>query len=127
MNLDFLDSSIDDLEFSKRLTSALEDELDGLTAEDFDLDPIQAKKLTDLVEFFRKAAEDLGGSVDEVHINPLDPPSGVTASFIVFDLSGEEIQRFCDVIRNCSAISMDVTDKDEICISCTIPGVFVLK
>jgi hypothetical protein len=85
------------------------------------------KKLSDLVEIFKKAAKDLGGKIESVSLDPSNPPSGVTANFVVFDLFGEDVQRFCDVIRSCSAISMDVNTNDEICISCTVPDVFILK
>lgn len=127
MSYDFTDPSISDLEFAKRLIEAQKQAMDGMTPEDFDINPDQLQKLNNLVEFFKKAAKDLGGKIVSVDLDPLDPPCGVTARFIVFDLFGEDIQRFCDVIRECSAISMDVMDTDEIEISCTIPNIFVQK
>ena len=127
MNYNFNDPSISDLEFAKRLIEAQKQAMDGMTPDDFDVDPVQMQKLNNLVEFFRKAAKDLDGKIVSVDLNPLNPPNGVTTRFIVFDLFGEDIQRFCDVVGNCSAISIDVTDSDEIEISCTIPNVFVQK
>ena len=127
MSYDFNDSSISDLEFARKIMNALGKEMEDVNTEDFEVNPDQMKKLSDLVEFFKKAAKDLGGKIESVSLDPSNPPSGVTANFVVFDLFGEDVQRFCDVIRSCSAISMDVNTNDEICISCTVPDVFILK
>lgn len=121
------DPSLSDLEFARKLMEAYDKEVANASPEDYVTDPTQLQKLHDLVEFFKQAAADLGGRIESIELNPLNPPNGVTANFIVFDLFGDEIQRFCDVIRHCSAISMDVTVDNEISISCTVPGVFVFK
>lgn len=127
MRYDFLDKSLNDKEFAKRFAKACDEMVHRYSKEDFEIDPVQLDKLTDLVAFFSKAANDLGGKIDSIDIDPMTPPSGVTASFIVFDLAGDDIQEFCDVIRECSAISMDVTEDDKISISCTIPRIFTLR
>ena len=127
MSFNYLDNSISDEEFAKRFIAAFDESMKDAKPEDFEVNPEQLKKLEDLVAFFKKAAKDLGGKVVSVDLDPLMPPSGVTANFIVFDLFGDDIQRFCDVIRECSAISMDVTNKNEVSISCTIPAVFIEK
>lgn len=127
MSYDFNDTSISDLEFARRIMNALGKEMEGVSTQDFEVNPDQMKKLSNLVEFFKKAAKDLGGKIESVSLDPSNPPSGVTANFVVFDLFGEDVQRFCDVIRSCSAISMDVNTNDEICISCTVPDVFIRK
>lgn len=127
LSVDFNDPSINDLEFAKRLVESGNKALEGLYPDDFDIDQEQMRKFDNLVEFFKKAAKDLGGKIESVSLNPTNPPSGVTANFVVFDLFGDDVQKFCDVIRECSAISMDITDKDEISISCTIPGVFKFR
>lgn len=127
MNFDFTDPNISDYEFAKRFVEAYKKEAGELNLDDFIIDPVQLKKLNELVEFFEKTAKDLGGEIVSVDINPVLPSNGVTANFIVFDLLGDEIKKFCDVIQHCSAISMDVTSDDEICISCTIPNIFFHK
>ena len=127
MSYDFTDPSISDLEFSKRLMAEYRDAFKGTTPEDFETNPEQMEKLNNLISFFKQAAKDLGGKIESIDLNPSNPPNGITANFIVFDLFGDDVRRFCDVIRECSAISMDVTINDEISISCTIPNVFTLK
>lgn len=127
MSYDFNNPSISDAEFAKRLVGALDEAMSGLAPDDFEVDPDQMQKLHDLIEFFKKAAKDLGGKIESVRLDPLSPPNGITANFIVFDLFGDDVQKFCEVIRNCSAVSMDTTVNNEVSISCTIPGVFVRK
>lgn len=127
MSYDFNDPSISDQEFAKRFMAAYRKEMEDFDPEEFQINPQQLKKLVDLIDFFKKAVKDLGGKIESIDIDPATPPNGITANFIVFDLFGEDVQRFCEVVRHCSAISMDVTVNDEVSISCTIPNVFALK
>lgn len=126
MNYDFLDSSISDEEFAKRFVAAYEDAMKNIDPDDYTVDPVQVKKLYDLIEFFTQSAKELGGKIESVDIG-LGISNGITANFIVFDLFGDEVERFSDVIRNCSAVTMDVTASKEISISCTIPSIFIPK
>lgn len=127
MSYDFNDPTISDQEFVKRFMAAYHKEMEDFDPDEYQVNPEQLQKLINLIDFFKKAAKDLGGKIESIDIDPAAPPNGITANFIVFDLFGEDIQRFCEVIRHCSAISMDVTVKDEVSISCTIPNVFTLK
>ena len=100
-------------------------EMEDFDPDEYQINPQQLQKLVDLIDFFKKAAKDLGGKIESIDIDPAAPPNGITANFVVFDLFGEDVQRFCEVIRHCSAISMDVTINDEVSISCTVPNVFM--
>lgn len=124
---DFLDPNISNKEFAKRLSAMANEVLQSVSMDELDLNREQLQKFDDLVNFFESSAVALGGRIDSINITPAFGVGDLTASFIVFDLAGEDIQRFCDVIRNCSAISMDVTADDKICISCTVPNIFTLK
>jgi len=126
-NYNYNETGISDLEFSKRFLAAYRKEMESFNPDDWTIDQAQLQKLHDLIEFFKKAAKDLGGKIDSIDIDPAAPPNGITANFLVFDLFGDEVQQFCDVVRHCSAISMDVTVDDEISISCTVPNIFVRK
>ncbi len=127
MGKDFLDPSISDEEFVRRFAKAMEEYLKASRAEDYVVNPAQMAKFNELVRFFTKAADDLDGRIEDVDFNTVFGTGDLTANFVVFDLNGKEVQKFCDVIRHCSAIGMDVTDTDKVCISCTIPNVFVHK
>lgn len=127
MNYDFLDPNISDKEFAQRFVRAYEDAMKDVNPDDYVIDQVQLQKLNDLIEFFKTTAINLGGKIESVSLNPAAPSNGITANFIVFDLFGDEVQRFCDVIRHCSAISMDVTVDKEISISCTVPNIYTHK
>lgn len=125
MNLDFNDPTIDDLEFSKRFTAAVDKMVK--VSDRARINHEQMRKLIKLVAFYERKVKELGGRFEEVSLSPTTPPNGLTADFEVFDLSGKEVQEFCDVMRECSAVSMDITSDDEISISCTIPNVFIYE
>ena len=125
MSYDFNDPTISDQEFVKRFMVAYHKEMEDFDPDEYQINPQQLQKLVDLIDFFKKAAKDLGGKIESIDIDPAAPPNGITANFVVFDLFGEDVQRFCEVIRHCSAISMDVTINDEVSISCTVPNVFM--
>lgn len=126
MNYDFLDSSISDEEFAKRFIAAYEAAMQNIDPDEYTVDPVQVKKLNDLIEFFKQSANELGGKIESIDVG-IGISNGITANFIVFDLFGDEVERFSDVIRHCSAVTMDVTESNEISISCTIPSIFVHK
>lgn len=95
--------------------------------EDYVVNQPQMDKLVEVLEFFLDAAKRLDGSVEPVVLQPKEEHGGVTATFLVFDLAGEQVAKFCDVMRNCSAIGVDAKTNGEVCISCTVPKVFVPK
>ena len=97
--------------------------------EDYVVNPIQMDRFLDLVQFFIRKSEDASeSSVNPRGFAPKECHGGVTATFIVFDLGGsEEVQEFCKVLKHCSAVSIDAVDDYKVCISCTVPNVFVHK
>lgn len=92
--------------------------------EDYVVNQNQMEKLVNVIDFFLDAEKELTGEVRPVDLVPREEHGGVTAVFVVFDVFGDQVKRFCDVMRECSAISIDV-EGDQVCISCTIPNVFV--
>lgn len=94
---------------------------------DYIINQPQMDKLIKVLDFFIDASENLGGNVEPVNLRPREEHGGVTATFVVFDLYEEQVLRFCDVMKACSAITIDSTSDGEVCISCTIPHVFVPK
>ena len=128
MTQDFNNPTIDDLEFSKRFSAAVDEAMAAIKSQDqIKINHSQMRKLVKLIAYFENRAKELGGRVEDVSFSPTDPPNGITVDFEFFDLTGDEVQEFCDIISPCSAISMDVTDKNEISISCTIPNVYIYE
>lgn len=85
----------------------------------------QMDKLIKVIDFFEDAAKSLDGKVDKVSIVPAQTSGDVTAYYPVFYIHSEMVERYCDAMRGCSAISIDPTASGEVCFSCTVPRVFV--
>lgn len=92
--------------------------------DDYVINQPQMDKLIEVLNFFLDTAKECNGEVEPVKLIPRTEHGGVTATFVVFDIVGEVVQRFCDVMRYTSAITIDSTE-DGICISVTVPEVFV--
>lgn len=93
--------------------------------DDYIVNPRQMDKFLDLVNFFLHHTEE----DDRVEIERTEPKQGfggVTATFLVMTLRGDEVLDFSKVLKCCSAVSIDSCD-DGACISCTVPDVFVRK
>lgn len=114
-------------EYVRRLGILYQKVLDLRTDDDYVVNQPQMDRLMDVMNFFLDEAGEQDGEVQPVKLIPKREHGGVTATFIVFDIYGDKIQRFCDVMRFTSAISIHSIGEDGICISCTVPNVFVHK
>ena len=113
-------------EYVRRLGILYQKVLDLRTDDDYVVNQPQMDRLMSIMEFFLDAAERLDGEVQPVKLIPREEHGGVTASFLVFDIYGDDVQKFCDVMRFASTIGIDATE-DGVCIECTVPNVFVHK
>ena len=94
---------------------------------DYEVNEEQMRKLIDSYAFFTEIAERDGGKVDKLRLKPKEINGGVTCYFTVFYLYGKDLQKFCEIVGNMSAISIDTTSDGDACISFTIPRVFKKK
>lgn len=95
--------------------------------DDYVVNQEQMDKLVEVLDFFIKASKKSNGKVEYTKLTPREQHGGVTATFIVFDVYGDDVQEFSKVIGYTSAVSIDATTDGEVCISVTIPNVFVHK
>lgn len=114
-------------EYVKRLGQLYDHIMKFRKDEDYVVNQPQMDKLVDTINFFIDIARQYGGDVEPVQLTPKEEHGGVTANFIVFDIHGEEIKRFCSVVKEASALTIDATTDHQVCISLTIPNVFVPK
>lgn len=114
-------------EFVKLCGQVYMQELEKLDDADYVVNQPQMNKLLDVCAFFIQTAKRCGGRVEPIALSPRELHGGVNAQFEVFDVSGDEVQRFCQALSYTTAISMDVTADDEVYISVTVPNVFVEK
>lgn len=84
----------------------------------------QFAKLYYLIDFFKNYINDNGGVIDRIDLNPKEVHGGLTATFVVLDITGEQISSFTKALADCSAISFDATADNQVCISLTVPNVF---
>lgn len=95
---------------------------------DYVVNQPQMDKFDELLAFFVKKAGEFGDEIQEISLNPVDECGGITARFLVFNVNGaENVQEFCKVISYCSAFGIDSVLPEGVCISCTVPNVFVKK
>ena len=95
--------------------------------EDYVINRPQYEKFNALMRFFLEKANELGGTIVPKEIVPKEVHGDITVCFTVFDLVGADILRFCELMKACSAVSIDVTNEDQVCISCVVPDIFVKK
>lgn len=122
-------SDMDDEWFIRKFGQIYEQVLNLRQNDDYVVNPGQMDKFLDLVSFFMQKANKYDEDFVEVEkTEPKQEFGGVTATFVVFDLTGnDEVQNFCKVLKCCSAVSVDSTTDNMVCISCTVPNVFVPK
>lgn len=94
--------------------------------EDYVFNPPQMEKYLKVVEFFVKMADECNGKIQPLHLEPKATSGGVTAEFLLFDVFGDMIPRFSEIITYLSAISID-NSCDGVCVSVTVPDVFIHK
>lgn len=111
-------------EYVKRLGQLYEKVLSLRDDDNYVINQPQMDKLIEVLNFFLDAAQKCNGKVEPVKLTPRAEHGGVTATFIVFDIYGDDIKQYCKVMSYASAITIDGTE-DGICISVTVPEVFV--
>lgn len=115
-----------DYEFAQQFQAEFEHMMATLDDRDYIVDPIQQAKLLAVVAVFTKQIKEIGGRFDGYELVPRMEHGYVTATFPIVDLYGKSVREFCNALSEASAISMDASD-DGVCISVTIPNVFLPK
>lgn len=96
--------------------------------DDFLINEPQMVKFFEVYEFFTKAAgETEAAKVEPIKLAPREEHGGITATFVVFDMYGEILEGFKKIVQHLSAMTIDVVRGEEICISVTVPNVFIPK
>lgn len=96
--------------------------------DDFLINEPQMVKFFEVYEFFTKAASESDtAKVEPIKLVPREEHGGVTATFVVFDMYGNILENFKKIVQHLSAMTIDVVCDDEVCISVTVPNVFIKK
>ncbi len=105
----------------------LEESFDGLNDEDYRINPEQWTKMLDAVSFFNDYVKEKEGKLEPCRLQPKMQHGGITAYSRCFDVTASDVQQFAKAISCASAITIDTMLSGEVCISLTIPNVFVRK
>lgn len=121
-------AEISDEEYVRRFGELYNTVMSLRRDEDYRINEEQMRKFFEVCEFFGKSAE----SDDEAYINPIkltprEEHGGLTATFLVFDMWGECLEEFKKIVQHLSALTIDATTDYKVCISVTVPNVFVPK
>lgn len=95
--------------------------------EDYEINFSQLEKFADIMNFFKDILPLNGGKIEEVHLVPKEVRGDLIAKFLVLDLYFDQIQRFCDVMRGASTLSIDSTTDGNVCISISVNNVYRKK
>lgn len=125
-NYNFLDSLTDE-EFCYIFGKQYNEFLREQTDEDYQINPPQWRKMLNVLKFFYELAKTSNGKVEPCAISPRVEHGGVTAYFTVLDIRESDIPKFCEALMQTSAITIDATVDARICLSVSIPYVFIKK
>lgn len=89
---------------------------------DYDLDAIQYEKFERLIQFFKELDP---SEIQIEKISPKEENGGITVFFPILYLHGEQIADFCERLKCASALTIDPDNGERICISITVPDIFV--
>ena len=123
-------SFFDDLgdeEFCRVFGEAYSAHLAELKDEDYEINPPQWFKMLNVLKFFDDLAKKSNGTIEPCEVCPRVEHGGVTAYFTVLDIRENDIQKFCEALQQTSAITIDATTDGRICLSVSIPSVFVKR
>lgn len=119
---------MDNNEYLKSFGKLYEKVISLRNDDNFLINEKQIEKFFEVYEFFSKATDDSETArVEPIKLIPREEHGGITATFVVFDMYGNDIEEFKKIVQYLSAITIDATEDGEICISVTVPNVFVPK
>lgn len=96
--------------------------------EDYEINPVQMDRFLALLQFLKDRVDpEFDEGIESFHLEAKEIHGGFSVQFCVFDLHGDEIPVFAQLLSCCSALSIDATSDSQICISVTIPDVFTLR
>lgn len=125
-NNELLDSMTDEefcYIFGKKYNEFLAEQND----EDYQINSPQWFKMLKVLKFFYELAKTSNGKVEPCEVCPRVEHGGVTAYFTVLDIRENDIPKFCEALQQTSAITIDATTDGRICLSVSVPYVFVKK
>lgn len=127
MILNFDDRLLSNEEYLRKYGEKYLEILNEANDDNYEINRTQWTKLLMILKYFNDFADRNGGSVEPCEIMPREEHGGVTAYFTVLDLREKDITKFCQMLMMSNAITIDATTDGRVCISLSVPDVFVRK
>lgn len=99
-------------------------EIDSRRPEDYEVFLPNMKKFMGAYTYLSQIAEKCGGSIEKLKFDRREINGGITAYFTVLYLSGDDVVRFCDFIKEAQSISIDSLVDGRVCLSMTFKDIF---
>ena len=122
-----LPTNMTDEEFCALFGKSYFDYIEGLRDDDFEINQPQWLKMLRVLNYFYHLAKASNGTIEPCEVMPRGKHGGVTAYFTVVDIKSNDIPKFCEALMNTSAITIDATLDGQVCISVSVPNVFIPK
>lgn len=94
---------------------------------DYVVNEEQMRKFKEAYDFFIGLVDRHHGVVESVDLIPKEEHGGMTCELPLMYLHGTEMQDLSKIISYMSAISIDANTDGVVCVSFTVPNVFVHK
>ena len=116
-----------DEEFCRMFGEEWEAILKDRNDEDYVINRPQWMKMLRVLKYFSDLADSCNGELVPTHVQPCLEHGGVTVYFTVLDLQGNDIIGFCHALALTNAVTIDSTTDGRVCISVSIPNVYIHK
>ena len=103
------------------------EEMSRRNNDDYEVDPENMQHLFRAYRFFIKKAHEHNGKIDPFVYNPKEEVGHLDAHFFYFELSGDDLLGFSEILSHASAVSIDATLDGCTHFSMVFPAVYRKK
>ena len=118
---------MNDAEFLRMVGQLYEYALRKEDDNDYMLNTPQYLKLVEAQAAFTRLAEKNDGTVEMVRLSPRERCAGLEAQVLVLDLKPEDLPGFFRVLQYGTGLYVEAKTTGEVCMSMTIPDVFIKR
>lgn len=123
-----LSKSLSDEEFAKEFGKLYVEMMNEENNDDYLVNEPQMDKFLDILKFFKDFVnKEHDEKIMPVKLEPREERGDLSVKFRVFHIYGEDIQKFCDVMRGASVFGFDADKDGNIMFDITVPNVFKHK
>ena len=118
---------MNDTEFLRMAGQLYEYALSRENDDDYILNMPQYLKLVEAQAFFTRLAEANDGTLETVRLSQRERCAVLEAQFLVLDLKPGDLPGFFRVLQYSTGLCLDAKTTGEVCMSMTIPDVFIKR